>query len=368
MPDYNKEYLVGILPTVDKAAWNREMGTISGIIKKATDKFDAEKKLQKQLKQVNKEADALDEKINVFRNKYGIAAGTALSDIPKDILAKDKEFSGLVSQGLDLERTRGVTQEGLAEFKTTRFEKSAAIFNKSLGAMSHTVSAAASIFSMAKEKAEELAEAAKEFSNEFVTASSIFVDSSVKSTMAQFGVSSEKAQAYNTVLGELGLTTSDIATMTQGQTDAMNKLMGVYEEGLKNINPDKLKRFNESVQEYQYLQAEFNVKMKTAVMQLLAESDALPEMLDTLESFMDKVIGLLSSDAAQFAFDTFISFLDTILSILSVPLQLFGGGNLQGSTTNNNTSTTHANIYVTANNASSNIGEEIALELQKANS
>lgn len=201
--------------------------------------------------------------------------------------------------------------------------------------------------------ANKLLDVMSEASNKFVSASSMFVDASTKATMAQFGVGSVQAQGINLVQQKLGISTSDMATLTQGQREAFSKLMKVYQDGINSIDTDKLEAYNENIQRYEMIKAEFDIKREVAITKLFANASGIDSLIDNFSDFLDNVISILESPAAQAAMDMFVGFLNGIMDWISSAVNLVSkipGFSSKGNTTTNNTTTTNYNIYQNSNN------------------
>lgn len=200
--------------------------------------------------------------------------------------------------------------------------------------------------------ANKLLDVMSEASNKFVSASSMFVDASTKATMAQFGVGSVQAQGINLVQQKLGISTSEMATLTQGQREAFSKLMKVYQDGINSIDTDKLEAYNENIQRYEMIKAEFDIKREVAITKLFANASGIDSLIDNFSEFLDNVISILESPAAQAAMDMFVGFLNGIMDWISSAVDLVSkipGFSGKGNNTTNNTTTTNYNIYQTSN-------------------
>ena len=214
------------------------------------------------------------------------------------------------------------------------------------------------------EAAQKIAEEAVEFSNQFISQSSMFVDEDIRDLMAKFGISSEQAQSMNYASNALGIDLEEYSKLTEGQRKLFAELMQEYQEGLDSIDDQKLQRFNESVQEYQETTTKFQMKLQLSLYKILAESDAVPELLDTIGETLESITNIISSDAFQTAADIILGIINGILEFATAPLNfigsLFGGNDSGSSSTTNNNSTTN-NININNNNKIS--GQELALQL-----
>ena len=218
------------------------------------------------------------------------------------------------------------------------------LFKEAFGKIASTVQAAVEVFKQAYAKAKEILDSASEFSRSFVSGSSAFVDTDVRDYMLRFGVGSKQAQSIIAAEEALGIDASDYALLTQGQREAFDQLMQHYQEGLDNLDTEKLEEYNQVMQEYQLKMAEFNMDIKLAFMNLLVNSEPLKRLGTTVTDFLNSVVNILSSDIAQAAFDGFITFLNTLIDVLGLPIRLLGGiMNKCSTNTRNETNYTYNN-------------------------
>ena len=119
------------------------------------------------------------------------------------------------------------------------------LFKEAFGKIASTVQAAVEVFKQAYAKAKEILDSASEFSRSFVSGSSAFVDTDVRDYMLRFGVGSKQAQSIIAAEEALGIDASDYALLTQGQREAFDQLMQHYQEGLDNLDTEKLEEYNQ---------------------------------------------------------------------------------------------------------------------------
>lgn len=347
-----KEYLYKLTPLIDTQKWEKATSFLDDKLNKKQKEYNKalehEAFLQKQLITLEeKRKNLIMTKADLLtKQKYLGGEGenpeldALIEDYTKQIETTTNTM-GNVQAGLNA-LSAETSSAGDAMTKTTKvFENSGVAITNLVG-----------LFSNSMKKAIEILDKGSEIGNKFVSSQSMFVDEDVKSKMAKYGVGSTTAQSIIAVQEQLGIDESDYATMTEGQKRLFDDLMQYYQEGLDSIDAEKLEKFNDATQKYQAMVAKFNLSLDMAITKIFAESEALPELLDTLGMFMDTVVDLLSSDAAQFAFDTFINFISTILKILSAPMKLFGGGG--NNTTTNTTNNTTNNYYGVTDNKLNN--------------
>lgn len=246
------------------------------------------------------------------------------------------------------------TQEQLTE-ETKETVKGFAAFKKHLAGLASKFASAGALFGAwitllkkTYDSTENLLNVMSEASNKFITGSSMFVDRATRSTMMRFGVGSTQAQAINIAQEKLGISTSEMATLTKGQREAFAQLMKVYQEGIDSIDTDKLESYNKNVQRYEMIRAEFDIKREVAITKLFANASGIDKLIDHFGEFLDSVIDILESPAAQTAMDVFIGFLDGVMSFITNAAKLvnkipgFSSGN---NVTNNTTTTNNYNVY-----------------------
>lgn len=178
-----------------------------------------------------------------------------------------------------------------------------------------------------------------------------FGSSSQRDLMTRYGMSGTEALGFSNVLNAMGMSESDIGKMTSSQREVFQSLMQFWNEGIGKLDPDKLERYTKTMQEYQEIQAKYNMGLQMTVLKLVSSSDSFSKLVGTLGNFMDTTLDFLSSPIVQTVFNGLIDFLNTVFSILNAIMKLisyipgFGGSSasITNNTTNNSNST--YNIY-----------------------
>jgi hypothetical protein len=337
------EYLVSVKPSFDKSAWSAASGNISEMLNNAFSGPQKEaSKLQEELKnklQANAERMA---KIKARLSEEGVGdeEKASLNEELKTLKTDSQQLSTALQQS----------------------QKSSSAFSSGLTKGAGYLAAFTMAVSIAKEAALKLADAATEVSNKFISQSSIFVDTDVRDIMGKFGVNSTTAQAISESAGLLDIDLSDYSKLTQGQRKAFADLMQYYQDRIDQIDLQKLEQFNEATQEYQLMVAKFQMDLKLSVMEMLAESGALPELLETLSTFMGTITDILSSEAFKTGADIVIGIINGILKFVTAPFNFFGKLFSGGSDTTNNTSNT-VNVNTTVNSSGGVDTEQLALDI-----
>ena len=376
------EFLATISPSYNISQWESAGNNIGNKLNTVLGKVFLQgtkrqiKELEKRFEQLNKKRDLMKKK----KKKTSSERDSLLSQI--SAIDRDKKLSdeekaerklplqdklGNVESILSKQRNaqKGVLGE-LSETSTAldNANLKVANFGKGLTQSAGYMAIFVQAVKAAWEAAQKIAEEAVEFSNQFISQSSMFVDEDIRDLMAKFGISSEQAQSMNYASNALGIDLEDYSKLTEGQRKLFAELMQEYQEGLDSIDDQKLQRFNESVQEYQETTTKFQMKLQLSLYKILAESDAVPELLDTIGETLESITNIISSDAFQTAADIILGIINGILEFATAPLNfigsLFGGNDSGSSSTTNNNSTTN-NININNNNKIS--GQELALQL-----
>lgn len=274
-------------------------------------------------------------------------------------LEEYKKYESLKKQVSTMDMTPGVPT------KTGKFAVIGVKLIEKIAGSITAINASIEVTQAVEEVAKKVVTQVTKISNQFVSSQSMFVDKDTRNIMATFGVNATGAQGIQAALSGSGMGVSDLGIATAGQRKLFSRLYGAYIEGINKIDPEKLEAFNENVQEYQALREEFHIKVQTAIMKVLAESDALPRLLDTLSKGLELVVEIMSSPSVSFAFDTVINFLNAILEISnafkSAGAWLLGVKGTNIANTWNNSSTTNYNYGNTYNG-----GFGTALSLQSS--
>lgn len=411
MPDLNREineYVAYITPEIDINQWKSVSSQIEGVLgsgfnivtklfdkklQKAREELD---KLQKEqatakaklteITQVRQQKEDVSTQLSRLRSidvstekgkeKYRELGGEKeedrLSKLLSKLTGKYEQLGGKDKEIALSEKTaKGAKDmEGLSKTIQGLSTKSAALA-KGVAVAAGTIALFVTAIVAAYKAANKFADAAVQISNKFVSGSTITPDTDVRDVMIRYGVDTKRAQAMTATSETLGLDLDDYSKWTSGARKAFKELTNYYEDEINKIDPDKLKRFNEATQEYQLLQAKFQIKLKTSLIKLVAESDVLPKLLDTLSDSMDVLTDILSSPGVQAGVETILELINAILSFvnkLGKGISWLLGGSSSNNTTNN-TNTTNKNTTITINASSSDttqLARQIGAQLQSS--
>lgn len=346
-----QEYVFSLIPKVDSSA-------LKGASKQIATKIS---------ESMQSSAQSFYNELNKEENVKGLKSQIELIERYKEqggqlTLEEYKKYESLKKQVSTMDMTPGVP---------TKTGKSAVIgvklIEKITGAIT-AINASIEVTQAVEEVAKKVVTQVTKISNQFVSSQSMFVDKGTRNIMATFGVNATGAQGIQAALSGSGMDVSDLGIATAGQRRLFSGLYNTYIEGINKIDPEKLESFNENVQKYQELRAQFDIKIQTAIMKVLAESDALPRLLDTMSKGLDLIVEIMSSPGVAFAFDTVINFLNAILEISnafkSAGAWLLGAKGTNIANTWNNSSTTNYNY---GNNYTGGYGAALSLQSSQIN-
>lgn len=121
----------------------------------------------------------------------------------------------------------------------------------SLGKSNVYLMAIFGVLKLIKDYTEKIVDESTKLSNSLISGNSAFVDQNTRSTMATFGVGSMTAMGINNALSLMGISRSDMATMTGGQMQFFAELMQQWTEGMSSIDKSAISEYNEYMQSFQ---------------------------------------------------------------------------------------------------------------------
>lgn len=221
--------------------------------------------------------------------------------------------------------------------------------------------------------------AATEFSNKMITASSAFVDKDTRQLMATFGVSGQTATGLGAVMGTMGLATSDLRYMTPGQLSLFSQLMKQWTNGINSIDKESLAKFQEVTQTFQMQMASTQIRFQIELYKMLVSiAPQLEDFFNAIISFLNMLIDLLNNPVIKTALQVIIEVVAWIIKIITALAQVvtfdFSGAleTLQGNTSDVSNYTT-TNLTINANSTNTFNGDTnsmygLATETQQTNS
>ena len=121
----------------------------------------------------------------------------------------------------------------------------------SFGKVNFALMAIFGVLKIIKDYTEKIVDESTKLSNSLISGNSAFVDQNTRSTMATFGVGSMTAMGINNALSLMGISRSDMATMTGGQMQFFSELMQQWTEGMSSIDKSAISEYNEYMQSFQ---------------------------------------------------------------------------------------------------------------------
>lgn len=348
--DYFEEYLVSIKPDVDPGLWNKATGNIRSTIQKAI--FSP---LTKELDKARAQLKSLTEQ----KTKILATLKSGKDESGKELTAEQKEALETESKQLG-EAIKGIS--GSIKVGEDKLKGLSEHFSKAGVIMTAYIAVVKSAIETAKKVIKE----SEKISNQFVSQSSIKVDTGVRDIMGKFGVDTQTALGISTAAETLGYDLNEYSKWTNAQREAFSELMQTYQSGIDAIDPQKLEDFNKATQEYQLMVAKFQVKMKVALTDLFASSEAVQGIMETFAKTLDSIANILSSDAVKEAFDLIMGIIDGILKFVTAPLNWLGGGSSSSVTNNNRSVTVNNNISSTGGINSEQLAVDIGLSVRNA--
>lgn len=228
------------------------------------------------------------------------------------------------------------------ESTSSKIGKAMTSATSKVGKFTAGVSVAATVI---KEMANTVKDAIDQFSNyaNQLSPMSAFGSQSQRNLMSRYGMSSTQALGFRNVLDEMGMSENDIGKMTNDQRRVFNELTNFWNEGMGKLDPDKLARYNKTMEEYQTIQAKFHMGLQMTVMKLISESPKFEKFIGKIGDFMDETLDFLGSPLVQAVFDGLIDFLNSVMTILEKMMRLLstisgGKGFGSGDTITNNNS------------------------------
>lgn len=179
-----------------------------------------------------------------------------------------------------------------------------------------------------------------------------FGDQGQRDIMTRYGMTGTQAMGFQNTLSAMGMSEQDIGRMTPEQQKVFNSLQNFWNEGMGKLDPDALDRYTKSMQQYQEIQAKFQMGIQMTIMKLITNSPKFSQFVGRVGDLLDSVLDFFNSPVVQAVFDGLIDFLTTVVSLLDKAMRAiskipgFGGGGNQpiNNTTNNNVNS-NFNIY-----------------------
>lgn len=295
---------------------------------------------------------------------FGIASKKVENKLKSLNKADSKKIKNRLNQEKEIAKTQREQErrtKNIASFMNT-LDKGGKAFAKGFSLSVGKVALVLASLKLIYEAMTKITSEATKFSNRMISASSAFVDRSTRNTMAQFGVGSQTAAGIQAVTGVMGIDTSDMALMTQGQMQLYVKLMKQWQNGMNSINASDLEKFQDVMQNFQSELASAKLQMQLELYKMLVElGPSLEEFFDSIISLVKSFTRLLTSPVVKMAIQMFAKIVDFIASLVEVISFLFNPGSAFSSATTNNVSNSTSNVTVYNNQNNSFTGDNATM-------
>lgn len=174
--------------------------------------------------------------------------------------------------------------------------KSGISLKSAIGTMPGKLALVVASIKIIKDLMTKITEQSKSFSNSMITAQSAFVNKDTRNIMASFGVSGTQATGISKSLDLMGLSTSDLKIMTPGQLNLFSRLMKTWNNGINSIDQDKLRYYNETIQNFQSEMAISKLERQIALQKMLVElSPQLNEFFNVITQSFKNFTNIMTS-------------------------------------------------------------------------
>lgn len=356
-------YLAKIKLDIDSAEFNKVIGTISKeIISAGKISSDFTNNALELARKYNEEI-SKQSKIMANAKKNILSAKTDVDkrfwrEVYKSAQEEKKAYvAGDTSRGLKSKAEVDAVAQSVAPIRSKlmpisnglnklrgAFDKSVAVFSKA----SAIYEAASLVFQQISGKLNETLGKFANYAGQ-LNPLGAFGSQTIRGYMTRYGMSSTQAMGFANTLDAMGLSESDIGNMTADQRRVFNELQSYWGNLMGTMDPDKVKKFTKTMEQYQLIQAKFNMGMQAVVMKLITNSPKFEQFMGKLENLMDSTLNFLGSDLVQSVFNGLIDFLSQVATWLSnimntlskIPFLSSG----TSTTTNNTTTNNSINVY-----------------------
>lgn len=174
--------------------------------------------------------------------------------------------------------------------------KSGISLKSAIGTMPGKLALVVASIKIIKDLMTKITEQSKSFSNSIITAQSAFINKDTRNIMASFGVSGTQATGISKSLNLMGLSTNDLKIMTPGQLNLFSRLMKTWNNGINSIDQDKLRYYNETIQNFQSEMAISKLERQIALQKMLVElSPQLNEFFNVITQSFKNFTNIMTS-------------------------------------------------------------------------
>lgn len=193
----------------------------------------------------------------------------------------------------------------------------------SLGKSNVYLMAIFGVLKIIKDYTEKIVDESTKLSNSLISGSSAFVDKNTRSTMATFGVGSMTAMGINNALSLMGISRSDMATMTGGQMQFFAELMQQWTEGMSSIDKSAISEYNEYMQSFQKDIASIKLDAQIEFYKYLIENrETINTLLGNVTRTFDLVMDFVTGSTGQQVMTFLIQLSSFVISVLSMAFEL----------------------------------------------
>lgn len=350
-------YLAKIGLDIDEAALNKVVGTISKELStagKISSEFSND--ALETARKYNDEIRRLDKLMAKAKNNIKASSSDADKRLWRSVYAqasaeKKAYIGGDEKRGLKSKAEVDAIAKAVAPIRSKLAPVSRGLENlaKGFSKVTTVVSAVSAGFSVAtkviSEGVNRISSSLNKFSNysNQLNPLGAFGNKTIRGYMTRYGMTSSQAMGFANTLDALNMDESDIGNMTPAQRKSFNELQSYWSKLMGTMDADKVKKFSKTMEQYQMIQAKFNMGLQATVMKLITNSPSFERFMGKIEHLMDETLDFLGSDLVQGVFDGLIDFLTTVVSLLDKAMQFIskipGFGSSVSNTTNNNTTT-----------------------------
>lgn len=332
-----EEYIILLSPELDVEKYNKEREKLRSILEKedfslkshsATIKgYTATLKQQIKLKQEQTRLSTLESKSEREKQKV-LEAQAKTKKRLVDLQISQTRKTDLEERIAKRKRKEQEREEKSGRIDYRRFFQSLSSGNvagmaSSLGKASVYLSVAVGILTGIQKFVKSIYEQTTSLSNKMISADSAFVDKSVRQIMATFGVGSSTATGISSVLDLMGITPSDMATMTGGQMQLFAQLMAQWNAGIASIDSGKIQAYNEYVQGFQKFMASEKLDLQIEFYKMLVDNgDLLNSFFNSFGSLIGTFFDFLTSDLAESGLRTIIYAIDLLMQAGDIILKV----------------------------------------------
>ena len=332
-----EEYIILLSPELDVEKYKKEREKLRSLLEKEDFSFGSSKnalkkygdllKQQTKLKQEETKLSTLETKAEKEKQKL-LEAQAKTKKRLVDLQISQTRKSDLEERIANRKRKEQEREGASGKIDYRRFFQSLSSGNvagmaSSLGKASAYLGIAVAILSGIQKFVKSIYEQTTSLSNKMISADSAFVDKSVRQVMATFGVGSSTATGISSVLDLMGISTSDMATMTGGQMQLFAQLMAQWNAGIASIDSGKIQAYNEYVQGFQKFMASEKLDLQIEFYKMLVDNgELLNSFFTSFGSLISTFFDFLTSDLAESGLRTIIYAIDLLMQAGDIILKV----------------------------------------------